>query len=381
MRGCVSSRYMKHISLTIFFPAYNEEANIAESIERTLKVVEESPFIGESEILVVNDGSSDGTAWEVERLARQYPMVRLINHRANKGYGASLRTGIRAARMDYVFFTDADLQFDILELQNLLLHLEEYDAVIGYRAPRRDPFMRLLNAKVWNLLNRILFGLRVRDIDCAFKIFRRELVQQMALESHGAMLSAELLIRLSRKSVPIKEIPVTHLPRTRGSATGAKPAVILRALAEMMRLYRGDLGLTTQKQLLRFAAVGVVNTLLDVFAYFVLTRGTLYFAAHLNEAKFASFMLGTVSSLVLNRTWTFNMKTRPTVLEVVRFYATASLSVIVNVALMNALLSMGLYDLIALGITTCATFAANFILSKFWVFRPPEGAVGSLVYR
>lgn len=372
---------MKPISLSIFFPAYNEEANIAEAIERAVRVVSESPFIRQAEILVINDGSTDGTRRVVEDLGRRYSMVRLIDHPENKGYGATLRTGIEAARMEYVFFTDADLQFDIIELSNLLVHLPAYPVVIGYRAPRRDPAMRLLNARVWNLLNRVLFGLKVRDIDCAFKIFKRELVQELALESEGAMLSAELLIRLSRSDVPLKEIPVSHLPRTRGSATGAKPAVILRALAEMMRLYRSDLGLSTQKQLLRFAMVGVLNTAIDVAAYYAFTRFTPFFATHLNEAKFLSFLFGTVSSLLLNRTWTFNLRTRPTFAEVARFYATASFSVLINVALMSLLLRAGLYDLVALVITTVATFAANFTLSKFWVFRPADGGVGSLAYR
>jgi glycosyltransferase involved in cell wall biosynthesis len=373
---------MKSITVSIFFPAYNEEANIHDTVERTVQVIEDSPYIREGEIIIVNDGSTDGTEHTARALAAKYPMVRLISHPTNQGYGASLRTGIEAARMDYVFFTDADLQFDIVELQNLLVHLPSYDAVIGYRAPRRDPFMRLLNARVWNFLNRIFFGLRVRDIDCAFKIFRRELVQELALESRGAMLSAELLIRLSRNAVPIKEIPVTHLPRTRGAATGAKPAVILRALAEMLRLYRSDLGLSTQKQLLRFGMVGVVNTLLDVAVYVLLTRATLYFGAHLNEAKFLSFMLGTVSSLLLNRSWTFNMKSRPTFIEVARFYATASLSVLINVGLMNLLLRAGFYDLVALPLVTVATFAANFTLSKFWVFRSRAASgAGALAYR
>lgn len=361
---------MKSIRLSIFFPAYNEEANIAESIERTVAVVRESPYIEASEIIVVNDGSTDGTKEVVESLAEKYhPSVRLVTHAKNEGYGASLRTGIKAARLDYVFFTDADLQFDIVELQNLIVHLSAYDVVIGYRAPRRDPMMRLLNARVWNLLNRFFFGLRVKDIDCAFKLFKRELLQQLTLESHGAMLSAELLIRISRTEAAIKEIPVTHLPRVRGSATGAKPAVIVRALVEMMRLYRGDLGLATQKQLVRFATVGVLNTAIDIVAYYLLTRYAVYFPAHLNEAKLVSFLFGTVSSLILNRSWTFNMPTRPTVAEVARFYATASVSILVNVGLMNVLLMAGLYDLVAVLIATVATFAANFTLSKFWVFR------------
>ena len=158
------------------------------------------------------------------------------------GYGSALKTGIKAAKLDYIFFTDADLQFDIIELQNLLVHADSYPVVIGYRAPRQDPAMRLLNARVWNFLNRTLFGLKVRDIDCAFKIFKRTEVQSLTLRSKGAMISAEILIRLSRRKVAIKEVPVSHLPRVAGSPTGAKPAVIARAFGEMVRLYRGELG-------------------------------------------------------------------------------------------------------------------------------------------
>src|SRR4029077_5194980 len=139
------------------------------------------------------------------------------------GYGAALKTGMREAAMDYVFFTDADLQFDILELQNLLVHVSQYPVVIGYRAPRKDPFMRLLNARGWKLLNRLPFGLKVRDIDCAFKLFKRSELQCLRLRSQGAMISAETLIRPSRKKVAIKEVPVSHLPRVAGSPTGAKP--------------------------------------------------------------------------------------------------------------------------------------------------------------
>src|SRR6185437_8966061 len=207
---------IKPISLSIFFPTYNEEKNIRESVERTLRVAEESPYISEFEILIINDGSSDRTKKVAEELMKEYREVRLITHDKNQGYGAALKTGIAAAQLDYIFFTDADLQFDIIELQNLLVHLDEYPVVIGYRAPRQDPYMRLLNARVWNLLNRVLFGLKVRDIDCAFKIFKRSEVQPLRLRSKGAMISAETLIRLKRRHVPIKEVPVSHLPRVAG---------------------------------------------------------------------------------------------------------------------------------------------------------------------
>jgi glycosyltransferase involved in cell wall biosynthesis len=181
-------------------------------------VAEQSPFIGLYEIIIVDDGSTDRTRQIAEELAEEYKNVRVISHEKNLGYGAALRTGLAAARMQYVFFTDADLQFDIIELQNLLIHIPHYEVVIGYRAPRQDPALRLLNARGWNLLNRALFGLRVRDIDCAFKIFKRTLVRICILQSQGAMINAEILVKLKREGVRMKEVPVSHMPRTAGLA-------------------------------------------------------------------------------------------------------------------------------------------------------------------
>ena len=365
---------MKPISLSIFFPTYNEALNIRESVERTIDVVTKSPYISEFEILIINDGSKDNTLEVAEQLANEYPHVRVVNHGQNMGYGSALKTGIKEAKLDYIFFTDADLQFDIVELQNLVVHADKYPVVIGYRAPRQDPFMRLLNARVWNMLNRALFGLKVRDIDCAFKLFRRDLVQNLKLRSGGAMISAETLIRLSRRKVAIKEVPVSHLPRVAGSPTGAKPTVIARAFGEMVRLYRGELGLVTQKEALKFMSVGVLNTLLDAAAYVVLTRETSVFSAHLVAAKFFSFLAGTVSSLLINRSWTFGVRSRLSAAEVARFYTMTSLSITLNVAIMNLLVSFGMYDLTALAVTTVFTFAANFTISKVWVFKKKSGA-------
>lgn len=363
---------MKPISLSIFFPAFNEEENISLAVEKTVRVVEESPYISAYEIIVVNDGSTDGTAEVAERLAAKYPAVRVINHDKNRGYGAALQTGLHAATLDYVFFTDADLQFDILELQNLLVHIPGNDAVIGYRAPRRDPAMRLVNAWGWNTLNRMLFGLRIMDIDCAFKLFRRDKVQALKLRSKGAMISAETLIRLTRAGARIKEIPVSHLPRLYGSATGAKPTVIFRAFREMVSLYSKDLGLVGHKEVLKFMTVGVLNTTLDLVGYLLLTR-FLGFGATPTAAKFFSFLLGTISSLFLNRTWTFGVRTRLNLAEVLRFYTVVSMSITLNVGLMYFFVHMvGLYDITALGLTTLLTFATNYTLSKLWVFKTPE---------
>lgn len=358
------------VSLTLFFPVYNEEENIRELVENTVRTVEESPYVRDYEVLIIDDGSTDGTARLADRLASEYPHVRVIHHAKNRGYGAALRTGIQEASKEYVFFTDGDRQFDILELNNLIIHLEDYgDMVTGYRAPRRDPLMRRLNAFGWKMLNRALFGLKVRDIDCAFKLFKREAVQSLRLRSRGAMINAEILIRLQRKGIEVKEVPVSHLPRKYGSPTGAKPSVILRALREMADLYRGDLGSATQKQALKFASVGVLNTLVDMGMYVVLTRG-IGIAPFL-LAKFLSFMTGTVSSLVLNRTWTFGLRTRITAGELARFYAMVSISLVANLSAMYvAVHALGLPDLAGLVIATLVSLGASYTLSRFWVFRP-----------
>jgi len=366
------------ISLTIFFPAYNEQENLAGAIEDALRVAEESPYIADYEIIIINDGSSDATQAIAEGIAAKNKHIRVIEHEQNRGYGAALKTGLAAATKDWVFFTDSDRQFDIVELQNLLVHIPNHDAVIAYRAPRRDPFMRLVNAKAWNLLNRFLFGLRVRDIDCAFKLLRREDVQNMRLSSRGAMINAELLIKLARRGLRIKEVPVSHLPRLRGSPTGAKPSVIFRALREIVMLYSGELGAVTHKQAMKFMAVGVVNTLVDTSIYFVLTRGLTVFAGHLVLAKLLSFLAGTVSSLTLNRRWTFGVRTPLTLAEVLRFYAIVSLALLINTESMRFLLGLGLYDLFALLLTVGLTFVASFTLSKLWVFRKTQPRVAQL---
>ena len=368
---------MRPISLSVFFPVYNERENLPHLLSSTTRVLDESPYVNEYEIILVDDGSSDGSGALADAFAAADPQIRVIHHETNQGYGEALKTGIRAARMDYVFFTDADLQFDITELSALLAHVPSYRAVIGYRAPRRDPFMRLVNAWGWNRLNRLLFGLKVRDIDCAFKLFERKAVQSLPLVSGGAMTSAETLIRLSRAGIALKQVPVSHLPRTRGSATGAKPSVIYRAFSEMVALYRTELGGTAGQlsiEAFRFLVVGVVNTSIDAALYFTLTRGTLVFSEHLLAAKFFSYLAGTISSLYLNRSWTFEVRGRLTAAEIARFYAMVSVSLVTNVALMELFLALGLYDLLALVLATGFTFVVNFVISKFWVFRPSPRA-------
>ncbi len=361
---------MKKHSLSVFFPAYNEEENIESTVEQATDVL--SSLDIEYEIIVVNDGSSDRTGEIAERLSLTDPRIRVINHDPNQGYGAAVWSGIQAARYEYVFFTDADLQFDLREIPLLLEHVPEHDVVLGYRADRQDPFIRLVNAKGWNILNRLLFGLKVKDIDCAFKLFKTKLVQNLPIESRGAMMSAELLIRLKQKGVKFKEVPVTHLPRMYGEATGAKPAVILRAFRELFSMYTGDLGReTTRAQVVKFGMVGIANTVIDIGLYAVLTRSLTLFADNLVATKILTFFAGTIFSFVVNRRFTFGSEEGLSFSEIARFYSTVGLGVVINAASLHVLHNrLGMYDLSAVLVATVVTFVWGFVFSKFWVFRP-----------
>lgn len=363
-------------SLSVFFPAYNEAENIESTVREADRVLRS--LVREYEIIVVDDGSKDATGEIADRLARENPRVRVIHHSPNQGYGGAVWSGIQAARYEYIFFTDADLQFKLDELSLLLKHIPEHDIVIGYRAKRMDPFMRLVNAKGWNVLNRILFGLKVKDIDCAFKLMRASAVKDLPVRSRGAMLSAELLIRLARKGYTFKEVPVTHLPRLKGTPTGAKPAVILRAFREMLSVYRGDLGSKTLGSAIKFGLVGIVNTLVDWSVYYALTRTTIFFGDHLTYAKALSFFVGTIPSFVANRYWTFGKTNAVSAMEVTRFYVTNVVALVLNAATLFVFVHiLGVYDLVGVIVATAVSFLWNFFVSKNWVFRSDADAAVS----
>jgi glycosyltransferase involved in cell wall biosynthesis len=224
--------------LSVFFPAHDEEANLEPLVEEALGSL---PRLARTyEIVVVDDGSRDGTGAIADRLAAAHPdVVRVVHHPTNLGYGSALRTGFRAARHDLIAFTDGDRQFRVADLGRLTARLAEPDtpdAVVGYRIRRADPLLRTLYARAYWLANRTFFGLRVRDVDCACKLFRREALRDLRVESGGAFFSAELLIKLRARDRRIAEVGVPHHARTAGSATGARPAVVLRAVRDFWRL-------------------------------------------------------------------------------------------------------------------------------------------------
>lgn len=191
---------------------------------------------GDYEVIVVNDGSRDRTSAVVETLASANPRIRCVSHPVNRGYGEALRTGFSSATKELIFLTDGDKQFDVNEIDRFLGEIEHADIVAGYRRPRRDPWLRRVYGWGWNLLVALLFGYAARDVDCAFKLFRRSVWEGSRVHSGGATFSAEFLVKARRRGSRIAELPVTHYPRTAGRPTGAKPEVIIRAFRDLIWL-------------------------------------------------------------------------------------------------------------------------------------------------
>ncbi|MFZ1886602.1 MAG: glycosyltransferase family 2 protein [Candidatus Binataceae bacterium] len=221
--------------LSVFLPSHNEEANVERVVRGYLA---ELPNVAaDYEVIVVNDGSRDRTGEIAARLAAENPLVKAVNHEVNRGYGGAVISGIRAASMPYVLLSDGDGQFDPKDVAKLAAFMPQYDVVVGRRAHRADHLMRRINGNAWTLLVRVVLGVTISDIDCGFKLFKRELFDGMDLRAHGAMISTELMARLMGRGARIKEVDVQHLPRTAGEQSGANLGVVMRAFRELLLLY------------------------------------------------------------------------------------------------------------------------------------------------
>jgi len=226
----------RDLSLSVFFPCYNEQANV----ERTTRAALEAcrSVTDDFEIIIVNDGSTDRTGEIAERLAAEQRCVRAVHNRPNRGYGGALQAGFHAAKKQWVFYTDGDGQFDLKEIPKLLDLLDRFDIVSAYRLNRCDSVIRRFNAWGWAQLCNRLLGLRLRDVDCAFKIFPRRLFDEIEVHSEGALIDAEILAKAARRGYRIGQVGVHHYPRTAGRQTGANPEVIARAFLELVKLRR-----------------------------------------------------------------------------------------------------------------------------------------------
>lgn len=232
------SNKQKLSSLSIFFPAYNEAGNIEESVLQALTMAKR--VAKQYEVIVVNDGSEDATLSIARRLARQHEHVRVVSQ-PNTGYGGALKRGFKASRYDWIFFTDADLQFDITELEKLVEQAKEYQLVLGYRKNRAEGWKRKVFADLLKVWNRILLGFptNIKDIDCAFKLSHKSVVAKVTpLLSNGAMVSTEFLLKACYAKVPYCQVGVTHYRRSSGQSTGNDLRVIGRAVLDTFYLQR-----------------------------------------------------------------------------------------------------------------------------------------------
>ena len=225
--------------LSVFFPAYNEEANIERTVSMAKKVLEE---VAETwEILIINDGSKDRTGEIARQLAKKEPRIRVITHSPNRGYGASLKSGLYSSRYPWICFTDSDGQFDFSEVNKLIETQKKTgaDLVVGYYLKRQVPLYRKLNTFLWEFIVTALFGLRIKDIDCGFKLISKKVVDGVPkLESErGAFISSEFLIKANKLGFKIVEIPVHHYPATR-KGTGANLNVIIKSFVDLFKLWK-----------------------------------------------------------------------------------------------------------------------------------------------
>lgn len=222
-------------SLSLVLPAHNEADNIQAVVERALDVL--PTYVDRFEIIVVNDGSRDQTGAIIDRLAAAHPEVKAVHHPRNRGYGAALTSGFTAADGDFVMFMDADRQFDIADIGLLAPFVGRFDIVAGFRMERNDPLHRRVFAEIFNVTVRVLFGVHMRDIDCAFKIFRGDLLRSIELTAPGALINTEIQAKARRQGATVEQVGVHHYPRIAGEATGGSFRVIRRAMKETIHLW------------------------------------------------------------------------------------------------------------------------------------------------
>jgi glycosyltransferase involved in cell wall biosynthesis len=222
-------------SLSLVLPAHNEAENIRQVVNRALVVL--PTYTDTFEIIVVNDGSRDATGAIIDEMATTEPRLRPVHHPRNRGYGAALTSGFTASTGDYVMFMDSDRQFDIGDIRLLAPFVTDFDIVAGFRMERNDPIHRRVFAEVFNVTVRVLFGVHLRDIDCAFKIFRGDMLRELDLTSPGALINTEIQAKLRRRGARLAQVGVHHYPRVAGSATGGSLRVIVRAMRETIGLW------------------------------------------------------------------------------------------------------------------------------------------------
>lgn len=227
-----------NLSLSVFFPAYNEESNIKNTVEKADLVLRKL-HLKNYEILVIDDGSKDQTPQVLKSLETKIKNLKIITHQPNQGYGAALKSGYYNSKYQWIAFTDGDGQFDFSEIDKFLDLTDKYDLIWGYRIERQDPLLRKLNGWGWTFISSLLLGFKVRDVDCAFRLVNKKVIETIPkLEStRGGMISPELLAKAKKAGFKITEVGVHHFRRTAGEQTGANLKVILKSFNELFKLW------------------------------------------------------------------------------------------------------------------------------------------------
>ncbi|MBI3485331.1 glycosyltransferase family 2 protein [Candidatus Daviesbacteria bacterium] len=224
-------------NLSVFFPAFNEAENIAQTTEKAIKVLK-NLRLKKWEILIIDDGSKDSTGKIADELAKKYPQIRVI-HQPNGGYGAALRTGFYQSKYDWIVYTDSDGQFDFSEVNKFIDKTSEADLILGYRIKRNDPRIRLLLAKGWKFLIFLFFATWFQDVDCGFKMVSKKVLSTIPrLESsRGAMINPELALNAQKMGFKIVQVGVHHYPRLYGTPTGSSLKVIINSFLDLFKLW------------------------------------------------------------------------------------------------------------------------------------------------
>ena len=223
------------MDITIILPCYNEAKNIRNTVEDVISWLSESHIDGE--VIVVDDGSVDDSAAIVKEMMRDHPQLKLIQHKKNRGYGSAIISGCDSAANEFIGYMDSDGQFHAKDFDRLLPYLKDYDCVMGWRKRRADPFHRKVNAWLYGMLVRVILGVRVKDINCAMKVYRTPLWKDVRPRyATGALFSGELFYRFKKRGIRWKEVPVPHCPRLHGEQTGAKLSVIAKMFLELFAL-------------------------------------------------------------------------------------------------------------------------------------------------
>lgn len=232
-----SSLDERPVGLTVFFPAYNDSGTIASLVIAAVQTA--SRLTPDFEVIVIDDGSTDPTADVVDELARLYPQVRAIHHEKNRGYGGALRTGFASATKDWIFYTDGDAQYDPREMTRLWEKLgDSVDLVNGYKISRSDPLHRVIIGRVYHHAVKLLFGLKVRDVDCDFRLMRRSVFDRVALEKSSGVICLELMKKITDAGFSIVEVPVHHFHRAYGKSQFFNFSRLVRTAADVLKLWR-----------------------------------------------------------------------------------------------------------------------------------------------